>query len=331
MTYITDKVTLYLVSKDQELQKRGEKFIVYQNGEKIKDIPAMKIKDIVVLGKTNLSDRVVGLCKTEKINVHFVSLSGKYYGSLVFDPTKNIFVRLEQYKRHLDPVESVNAALKIIKAKTKNQEWFLKSYNRKISFDALDTDSVRNYEELLGLEGSKTRQYFQYWDKEIIKNKDFIFEKRSKHPPENELNAILSLCYTLLMNEIHTMCNIVGLDPYIGFLHKNYYGRPSLVCDLVEPYRPFIDKFVVNMVNRNEIKLADFKKNTNEIEIELTKDGFSMMMGKWTDFFKKKDFYSGILGKECHLNEIIETDIRVFAKFLLKETEDFIPFCIGEI
>jgi CRISPR-associated protein Cas1 len=175
------------------------------------------------------------------------------------------------------------------------------------------------------MEGSKSREYFSRWNK-IIKNTNFIFTKRTKHPPEDEINALMSLCYTFLSCEIHTFCNIVALDPYIGFLHKEYYGRPSLVCDLMEAYRPFIDKFILNLINRKEIKKEDFELQPNGIEFKLK--SFGLLMEKWNNFFKTDLFYYGILDKKITLYKIIENDIRLFTKYLIGEINEFKQFTI---
>lgn len=328
MSFITDKITLYISTDEFDLKKRGDNFLLYKDEEKVKSIPAIKIKDLVIAGDINLTSGLINLCKQEKINIHFISRSGKYYGSLIFDPAKNIFVRIEQFKKHFDEEESNKIAINLVRTKISNQKWFLDSFKKKIDFQLPNYEEYSEYNSILGLEGSKSREYFSYWDV-LIKNPDFTFIKRTKNPPENEINALLSLSYTILMNEIHTLCNVVNLDPYIGYLHKNYYGRPSLVCDLVEAYRPFIDKFVINLINRKEINKNHFCKNKNEIEYELTKDSFSHFIKKWTEFFKKTDFYYGVSGKKLSLYKIIENDVRLFSKYLTNEIEDFQQYTMG--
>lgn len=324
MTYITDRVTLY-INNDFELKKRGDNLLLYKNNEKIQSIPALKIKDIVIIGNVNLESNIINFCKENFIIIHFISRNGKYYGSLNFDLPLNIFPRLKQMEKRFNEIASNELAINFIKTKIQNQKWLLNTFNQKIDFILPDFTNIVNYQEILGIEGSKSRDYFSYWNI-LIKNKDFTFKKRTKHPPEDEINAILSLAYTLLSCEIHTLCNIVSLDPYIGFLHKEYYGRPSLVCDLMEAYRPFIDKFILNIINRNEIKKDDFEVIENKIEYKLKSESFSLFMDKWNKFFKEDLFYYGFLGKEITLYKIIENDIRLFAKYLIGEIGNFNQF-----
>ena len=267
MTYITDKVTLY-INNDYELKKRGDNLLLYKNEEKIQSIPSLKIKDIVIIGNISLDSGIINFCKEKNIVIHFISRNGKYYGSLNFDLPLNIFPRLKQMEKRFSETESNKLAINFVSTKIINQKWLLDTFNQKIEFQMVNFDNINKYQEILGIEGSKSKEYFSHW-KILIKNSDFVFKKRTKHPPEDEINALLSLCYTLLSCEIHTLCNIVSLDPYIGFLHKEYYGRPSLVCDLMEAYRPFIDKFILNIINRNEIKKDDFEVADNKIEYKL--------------------------------------------------------------
>lgn len=324
MTYITDKVTLY-INNDYELKKRGDNLLLYKNEEKIQSIPSLKIKDIVIIGNISLDSGIINFCKEKNIVIHFISRNGKYYGSLNFDLPLNIFPRLKQMEKRFSETESNKLAINFVNTKIINQKWLLNTFNQKIEFQMVNFDNINKYQEILGIEGSKSKEYFSHW-KILIKNSDFVFKKRTKHPPEDEINALLSLCYTLLSCEIHTLCNIVSLDPYIGFLHKEYYGRPSLVCDLMEAYRPFIDKFILNIINRNEIKKDDFEVADNKIEYKLKSESFGLLMNKWNKFFKEDLFYYGVLCKKITLYKIIENDIRLFSKYLIGEIENFKQF-----
>ena len=324
MTYITDKVSLY-INNDFEIKKHGDNILLYKNNKKIQSIPSLKIKDIIVIGNITLESNFINFCKEKFITIHFISRNGKYYGSLNFDLPLNIFPRLKQMEKRFNEKECNEIAIKFIGTKIKNQKWLLDSFKLGINFEVPIFNNINNYQEILGIEGSKSREYFSNWNV-LIKNTEFKFEKRTKHPPEDEVNALLSLCYTMLACEIHTLCNIISLDPYIGFLHKEYYGRPSLVCDLMETYRPFIDKFILNLINRNEIKKEDFEVFNNKIEHKLKSESFGILMNKWNKFFKEDLFYYGVFGKNITLYKIIENDIRLFSKYLLGEITNFKQF-----
>ncbi|MDR2527360.1 MAG: CRISPR-associated endonuclease Cas1 [Rickettsiales bacterium] len=321
MTYIAEKTTLYL-NNDYKIKKRSDNLIIYKNDEKIQSVPALKIKDIVIIGNIDFGCDTINFCKEHNIQIHFISRNGKYYGSLNFNPELNIFPRLKQNEKRFNEKESNDFAINFITSKIYNQKWFLETFNQGIIFKIPKFQNISAYQEILGIEGSKSREYFSYWSS-LIKNNDFQFIKRTKHPPKDEINAILSLCYTFLSTEIHTLCNLVALDPYIGFLHKEYYGRPSLVCDLMEAYRPFVDKFVITLINRREIRKENFEISENKIEYKLNSDSFGLVMGKWTKFFKEDLFYSRLIKKEITLYKIIEYDIRFFVKYLIGEVESF--------
>jgi CRISPR-associated protein Cas1 len=320
MTYITEKCTIY-IGKDSTLKKRGDALLIYQDGEKQSSIPAFKIKDIVAIGQIELGANIIDFCKANKISIHFNSFSGKYLGSLNFDPALNVFPRLGQYQRRFDDKAANEIAAKFIVAKIKNQRWLLRTFDKKAGLDVPEISSD-NYQEILGIEGAKSREYFLRWP-ELVKNPEFTWEGRSKHPPNDEINALLSLFYTILANDIHSVCNIVALDPYIGFLHKEYYGRPSLVCDFMEAYRPLVDKFVLNLINRKEVVKEDFEQVNNGIEFKLTSTAFGKVMGKWSDYFKEDLYYYKTLKREMTIQKMIEYDIRIFAKYMTGDLEDF--------
>jgi len=320
MTYITEKATIY-ISKDSTLKKRGDVLLIYQDGKKQSSIPAFKIKDIVIFGQVEISASIIDFCKTHNISIHFNNYSGKYLGSLNLDPALNVFPRLGQYKKRFADKISNKIAAKLITAKIKNQQWLLRTFDKKIKFDIPEITSD-NYQEIIGIEGAKSREYFLRWP-DLVKNPNFVWNGRSKRPPTDEINALLSLFYTVLANDIHSVCNVVALDPYIGFLHKEYYGRPSLVCDLMEAYRPLIDKFVLNLINRKEVTKGDFIRNNNEIEYKLNTAAFGKVMAKWNTYFKEDTHYYKTLKRDMTIQKMIEYDIRIFAKYMSDDIKEF--------
>lgn len=141
------------------MKKRGDTLLIYQEKEKQASIPAFKIKDIIVLGQLELGIGIIDFCKVHKISVHFNSFSGKYLGSLDFDPALNVFPRLGQYQKRFDTVIANKIAAKLIETKIKNQRWLLRTFDKTAKLD-IPNIPVDNYQEILGVEGAKSREYF---------------------------------------------------------------------------------------------------------------------------------------------------------------------------
>jgi len=296
-----------IITKDILVKKRGSKLSLYKGTEKVTDIIPTMTKNIISTSNTGISSDIVKLCNGYSIGLHFIDGRGAYQGSLMNSYSNNTSIRLAQYRVYSNQDLSNTLALSVIKGKTTNQKWLLNSIDKKIDFRLISIKSINRYEELLGMEGCKAKQYFSYWDSTLIKNKDFKFEKRTKRPPENPLNALLSLCYTLLTCEVHSLCLLYKLDPYIGFFHKIASNRPSLVCDLIEPYRPLVDKFVLNIINRKELSLTHFDE-----EFRLTKEGYPLLIKKWFNFLKVSEFFN----TKQTLYTLIDIDIKEFARVL---------------
>lgn len=312
-----EKETLYIYSDEYKLGKYGDSLILSKDKEKVALIQTFKIKDIIFFGPTTLTSPVLNLCQSFGINAHFLGFNTKYYGSLMFDPCKNLYVRLAQYKAHTDQAKALSIAKHFLIKKFHSYEQCLQTFRKGLTLD-IEQESIEsscNNEQLLGIEGAYTKKYYSILS-QAIKNDTFAFTDRSHNPPEDQINSLLSLGYTLLSSSIHTFCNVVGLDPYIGFLHKNYYGRPSLVCDFTEIWRGFIDKWIINLVNRKEFAKEDFDEN-----IRLKKGSLGEFLAKWKNFSQVKLFKFSEVDKEVTLLKIIEYNLRAFVKYILGEGE----------
>lgn len=312
-----EKETLYIYSDDYKLSKHGDLFILHKDEEKIASIQSFKIKDIIFFGPTSITSPVLNLCQSFGINAHFLSLNTKYYGSLIFDPKKNLYIRLAQYKKHLDHLQSIILAKYFLLEKLKTYESCLQTFRTGATLD-FNPDSIKDvsdHEKILGTEGAYTKKYYSLLA-QFIKNEDFDFSTRSYNPPKDYINSLLSLSYTMLGSTIHTLCNVTGLDPYIGFLHKNYYGRPSLVCDFTEIWRGNIDKWVINLINRKEFVKEDFDEN-----LRLKKDSFGKFLSKWRHQVQFRKYKLDGYNQETIFVKAVEYKIRLFIKHLVEEEE----------
>ncbi len=261
---------LYVTDQGVVLTKRGNRLVVEKQGRVIHWLHAFKVEQVILLGNITLSPAALAFLLAQGIDTVFLSYYGKYRGRLVAHLGKNIELRRRQFARLADPAFALNLARACVAAKIDNCRVLLRRLNRELHSDAViqvlhqlrvlgrKAAAADSLETLLGLEGSAAAAYFSAFP-HLLKNPDLPFEGRSRRPPRDPVNVLLSLGYTFLANTVHTQVMIAGLDPYLGALHQPEYGRPSLVLDLMEEFRPvLVDSLVLALVNRRIIRPGDF-------------------------------------------------------------------------
>jgi len=326
MTLLTEsKSTIFFNPKfGDTLDVSAKNFVIRDAEKKVrKKIPAISARDILVFGDTNFSAKVFALAAKNLISIHFLSGNGKFYATTKFNFPKNVFLRHAQIRAHDDENLRLEIAKKFVRAKIQNQKTFLQKMRMSgANFgDAEQISSAENLEKLRGLEGAVAKNYFEFLrSKNVIKNPDFKFTGRWKRPPRDEINAILSFCYSMIHAEILSQISIVGLDPYFGFLHDQKYGHAALASDFVEIFRGIVDHFVVKKINLGEFKIDDFEKETGDI-FKLSRDGFAKFFPKWAQFLRFEKFEN-----DRTLTAVIERDLRKFVHFLNGDEPDFEPF-----
>ncbi len=219
----------------------------------------------------------------------------------------------------------------VVSAKIHNSKRLLRKFNyirksehiskvlNSITFQSNFVEKTQSIEELMGIEGIISAEYFSCFD-EIILNEHLKFEKRTRRPPRNEVNALLSFGYTLLLNSVRTAVNIVGLDPYFGALHSESYGRPSLVLDIMEEFRsPIVDYTVLTAINKSMINKADFIiGEDDELPVKLSVDG----RNKYIRLIEKRlneKIYFEIKNQKMTFKDIIKYQTYRFAKTIIEK------------
>jgi len=266
--------TLYLTEQGSKLRKTSRRLVVEKSGTTLLEVPAYGIDRVLIFGAVQLSTQAISFLLNSGIEVSFLSMNGRLKGKLTPVQSKNVFLRLAQYDRYRDEEFKLMIARSILEAKMKNQRTLLLRYQRNhpeanfsaelemISNSLSSLPHKKKISSLMGLEGASTGAYYRCYAKMLSSN--FAFEKRTRHPPLDPVNALLSLGYVLITNEIAALVESVGFDPFIGFLHSLRYGRQSLPLDLVEEFRhPVIDGLVLTLINTGSIKEADFYKESN--------------------------------------------------------------------
>lgn len=257
----------YVLEQGCVIKKFDQQFLVTKGGIKIISIPAYKVDKIILFGNQQITSQALSLAFENNIDVLFVSTKGRLKGKIYPNISKNVYLRFAQYESWRDKERRLKLSKIFVKGKIVNQQKLLKRYkfyDERLESLLSSVERAKDNDELLGIEGLASKYYFQKL-KDVVP-KDYTFDGRSRRPPKDEVNSLLSLTYSMVLNEIISQVERSGLDSYIGFLHSIKYGRQSLPLDLLEEFRQyFCDLFVIKLLNRQEITMLDFYCEENGI------------------------------------------------------------------
>lgn len=328
--------TLYLTEQGSVLRKTSRRLVVEKGEEVLLEVPSHQVDRVLIFGAVQISTQAMSFLLESGIDVSFLSMRGRLKGKLTPAESKNIFLRLAQYEKNRDEDFKLRIARQIVEAKMKNQRTLILRYRRnhpetdfstqlKTISDSLDAlPYAKAISGLMGQEGASSGAYFQCFSKMV--SPPFIFDKRTKHPPLDPTNALLSLGYTILTNEIGSIVESMGFDPYIAFLHGLRYGRQSLPLDLIEEFRhPVIDGLVLGLINKDSIKVSDFQQG-DEGAFLLTKPAFQRFLAAYEDRIEKPFQYKDV-GSETSYRKLIRYQVEMMQGVVLNRKE-YQPFLV---
>jgi len=331
--------TLYITQDDAFIGKTDERLTVKANKQTLQDIPLIKLDGVVVLGRATVSPAVVIELLERKIPLSFLTHMGRYLGRLEPELTKNIFVRSAQWKAIAPSEPATHIVQGFIRGKLKNYRNTLLRGQREypeLDFEKALTqveqaitplDRTTSIDSLRGLEGSGSAAYFGCFNR-LIRVDDFQFEARRRRPPTDPVNALLSLGYSLLRHDVQSAVNLIGFDPYLGYLHTQRYGRPSLALDLMEEFRPLVvDAVVLSALNRKAIAPADFTTEPLSNAVSLTPEGLRIFLRLY-ELKKQSKFKHPVLQTQCTYQESFEIQARLLAKYLMAEIDKYPPLIL---
>lgn len=287
--------TLYITTPESYLSKDGENVVVSVNQQEVFRISVLNIEAIVTFGYMGASPGLMKLCADRGIGLTFLSPHGRFISRIQGQVRGNVLLRKAQYALSDDESVSTELAKICIAGKIQNYRSILRRYERDYGQNAdieaavAEMDRAKRHvlcattkEQVRGLEGDAAGCYFSVFPQLIINQKeDFSFDGRNRRPPKDAVNAMLSLAYTLLANDVASALETVGLDPYVGFLHTMRPGRASLALDLVEELRAYLgDRFVLSLINRKQISASDFLYQ-GERGVVLTDNGRKTFLTAW--------------------------------------------------
>lgn len=264
--------------------------VVRYHDESIKKIPVESLEAIYLFTNVQITSQCVAQCLTRGIPLSYFSKGGAYFGRL--QSTNHVNVQRQRKQAALAETNfSLELSKRIIRGKIHNQEIVLKRYARSTQKNIDDIirgmrqslnkiETCKNINEIMGYEGNAARLYFDGLSQMV--HEEFAFKGRSKRPPKDEFNSMLSLGYSLLMNEIYGRLENKGLNPYFGFMHSDKEKHPTLASDVMEEWRAtIVDSVVMSLVNGNEIHKENFVNDIDEPGYYLTKEGLKIFIQKY--------------------------------------------------
>lgn len=268
--------TLFVTSEDLYLTLDGENVVANREKQVVARYPLHTLSGILCFSYSGASPALMGACAERGIALSFCTPRGRFLGRVSGENNGNVLLRRTQYRIADDPEQSCRIARTMIFGKLYNARWSIERTRRdhalRVDVEKLSEASRRiqgllpevveqtNLESLRGLEGIGAAAYFGVFDEMILNESDvFHFHSRSRRPPLDPVNALLSFAYALLSNDCAAALESVGLDSYVGFLHRDRPGRSSLALDLMEELRPCMaDRFVLTLLNNRVVKPSDF-------------------------------------------------------------------------
>jgi len=334
--------TLFVTTPETYLALDGENIVILKEETKLGRVPLHNLESIVTTGYLGASPALMRKCAEKNIGLTFLTSTGKFGSRVTGGTTGNVTLRKKQYRISDREEESLAIARHFIIGKLYNQRWMLERITRdnpmrvdverfkKISGELKkyieDVRQVADLETLRGIEGQAANRYFLLFDQMILQQKaDFGFYGRNRRPPLDNVNAMLSLAYTLLAQECAAALETVGLDPYVGFMHQDRPGRASLALDLMEELRGiYADRFVLTLINKKIVSEKDFLKKESGAVI-LTDEGRRTFFQHWQEK-KQEQIQHPFLGEKINWGLVPYTQALLLSRFLREDLDGYPPF-----
>ena len=332
--------TLYITTPESYLFERNGNICISIGGTEKASVPISQVDSIVLFGKNTLSTALLSFCSKNDVTITFLSENGFFQGRVCGPVSGNVLLRKRQYESLSEP-EFVNRFVTdLLFCKIRNSKSVLLRYARS-TFDetakrslaaavselteiAQKLDVCSDIASMRGIEGAAASVYFSRFDALLSSPKGYRFEVRSRRPPMNEVNAVLSFVYTLLAHDARASIETVGLDPAAGYLHTLRPGRSSFALDLIEELRaPLCDRLVISMFNKNQFQGQDF--TTDFGAVYLSDRGRRKVLEQWRSR-KRESIQHPFLKEKISIGMIPYAQSMLFARVLRGDLDRYPPF-----
>ena len=334
--------TLYVTSPDSYLSLDGENIVVLKEEAEIGRIPLHNLENVVSFGYTGASPALMGACAKYGIGLMFMTAGGRFLARVEGESRGNVVLRKAQYRISESEEQSLNIAKNFLTGKIYNAKWVLeratrdyperldivklKSVSASLSRSIESLDNAVSLDELRGTEGEAASLYFGVFDSLILQQKeDFVFDTRNKRPPTDAVNAMLSFVYTLLAHNCASALEGVGLDAYVGFLHRDRPGRISLALDLMEELRSvFADRFVLSLINKRIVNKTGFYTKENGAVI-MDDDTRKAILSAWQSR-KQETIIHPFLEEKVEWGLVPHVQAMLLARYIRGDLDCYPPF-----
>lgn len=334
--------TLFVTTQGAYLNKEGETVVVNVEKEVKLRLPIHTIGGIICFGNVMCSPYLLGFCAEKDVAVSFLTENGRFLARVQGPVSGNVLLRREQYRRADNPEATAHIVKSILTGKLANCRTVLKRALRDHP-DKINVEAVKEVADKLGysldrlqedlpldvlrgIEGEAARAYFSVFDHLIITQKqEFYFRERNRRPPLDRVNCLLSFIYTIVMHDVRSALETTGLDPAVGFLHRDRPGRPGLALDMMEEFRPFLaDRMALSLINLNQLKPEGF--TTVESGAVIMDDETRKTLLTTYQKRKQDTIDHPYLNEKVTIGILFYTQALLMARFLRGDIDGYPPF-----
>lgn len=334
--------TLFVTTQGAYLSREGETVLVRVEGETKLRVPIHTLGSVVCFGQVSCSPPLMGLCAERNVAISFLTENGRFWARVQGPVSGNVLLRREQYRRTDDLESASQIARAVVVAKVANCRTVLMRAARDRPGESASTEVLgaanrlaamlssleaeQPLDTVRGIEGEAARCYFSVFDHLVLCQKeDFYFRERNRRPPLDNMNALLSFLYTLLVHDVRSALETVGLDPAVGFLHRDRPGRPGLALDIMEEFRPFLaDRLALSLVNLQQIRGAGFAKSETGV-VNMDDDTRKKVLVAYQER-KREEIQHPFLNEKVAIGLLPYVQALLLARHLRGDLDGYPPF-----
>ncbi len=334
--------TLFVTTQGAYLRKDGRTVAVRIEKETRLRVPLHNLDGIVGFGRVSMSPALMGACADSGVSVSFLKENGRFLATVNGFTSGNVLLRREQYRVADDVQRSLAAARSVVIGKLANCRTVLRRAARdtsdaariedlnriatKLTASINEAGRISTLDALRGIEGDAATLYFAAFNSMVnVPAQEFRYTKRSRRPPLDPLNALLSFAYTILTHDVRSACEATGLDSQVGFLHRDRPGRPGMALDLMEEFRPFLaDRMVLSLINRQQIQAKDFTQRESGA-VYLSDTGRKTFLTSWQQR-KQETITHPFLNEKTTMGLLMHLQARLMARYLRGDLDAYPPF-----
>lgn len=334
--------TLYITTPESYLNRDGENIVISIDGVEKFRMPIHNLESIVCFNYMGVTPSLMGLCADRSVSLSFVSPFGKFLARVSGPKVGNVLLRRKQFLMTEKEECTREISINFVKGKILNSRAVLsrgirdhgekihgarvKTAIQHLSHSLYRISECTTGDEIRGIEGDASKTYFGVFNELVVAQKEvFQMNERSRRPPKDNFNAMLSFFYTLLAHEVQSAIETVGLDPYLGFLHRPRPGRASLALDLMEELRPYlVDRFVLSMINRKQVTKKDFIHKESG-GVLMSDEARKNILQEWQKR-KQEDITHPFLDEKIKIGLLPYAQAMLLARYIRGDNEAYPPF-----